>query len=108
MGNEGNKGNVMTDQVLTVTLTKYIETRIFEDRPHIRGRRVPVATVAYTARTQNASVEQLMYDFTLSEEQVLAALLYYKEHAEEIDAQEKAEIVAFEEMKRLHEQKRES
>jgi len=107
MGNEGNKGNVMTEQVLTVTLTKYIETRIFEDRPHIRGRRVPVATVAYNARTNSWGVQELMYQFSLSEEEVLAALLYYKEHAEEIDAQELAEIEAFNEMKRLHEQKRE-
>ena len=85
-----------------VDLSKYIEVRLFEDRPHIRGRRVPVATIAYNARTNNWSLPELAYQFTLSEEQVLAALLYYAEHKEEIDAQEAAELEKMAEMKRLY------
>lgn len=33
------------------------------------------------------TVAELADDFTLSEEQVLAALLYYREHQAELDAQ---------------------
>lgn len=33
----------------TVDLTKYIETRLFGDRPHVRGRRIPAAAVVRRA-----------------------------------------------------------
>ena len=60
-----------------VDLSKYIEIR--EDRPQIRGRRLPIMFIvaAYDAGT---SVHDLAYQFTLNTEQVLAALLYYHEH----------------------------
>lgn len=81
----------MTDQTApAVDLDKYIEVRIFGERPHIRGRRIPVATLAYSARSQGWGVADLAYNFTLSEAQVLAALLYYEEHKDMIDAQEAA------------------
>lgn len=81
----------MTDQTApAVDLDKYIETRIFGERPHVRGRRIPVATLAYSARSQGWGVAELVYNFTLSEAQVLAALLYYQEHKDLIDAQEAA------------------
>jgi uncharacterized protein (DUF433 family) len=86
----------------TVDLSKYIETRLFEERPHVRGRRVPVGTIAYNARTNHWDVAELAYQFTLSEAQVLAALLYYAEHRDEIDAQESAEQEKLNEMKRLY------
>jgi uncharacterized protein (DUF433 family) len=72
-----------------VDLSKYIEIR--DDRPHIRGRRLPVAFVAAAHQANHASIEELAYQFTLSEEQVLAALLYYREHKTEIDAQDAAD-----------------
>jgi len=74
----------------TIDLSKYIEIRLFEDRPHIRGRRIPVATIAYNARTNGWGVSELAENFGLTDEQVLAALLYYSEHTAEIDAQEAA------------------
>jgi len=86
----------------TVDLSKYIETRLFGERPHIRGRRVPVAIVAYNARTNNWDVAELAYQFTLSESEVLSALLYYAEHKDMIDAQEREEQARLNEMKRLH------
>jgi uncharacterized protein (DUF433 family) len=86
----------------SVDLSKYIETRLFGARPHIRGRRVPVATVAYNARTNGWDVAELAYEFTLSESEVLSALLYYPEHGDEIDAQEREEQAKLDEMKRLH------
>ncbi len=85
-----------------IDLAKYIEVRLFEDRPHIRGRRVPVATIAYNAATQGWNVAQLAYQFTLSESEVLSALLYYQEHKADIDAQEEAELEKMAEMKRLY------
>jgi uncharacterized protein (DUF433 family) len=74
----------------TIDLSKYIETQLFQDRPHIRGRRIPVATIAYNARTNGWGVSELADNFGLSDEQVLAALLYYSDHASEVDAQEAA------------------
>jgi len=80
----------MTDNAPPLDLSKYIETRAFGKRPHIRGRRVPVAALAYSAHSQGWDVPRLAYEFTLSEAQVLSALLYYEEHKAEIDAQEAA------------------
>ena len=71
-----------------IDVSKYVEIRLFGDRPHIRGRRIPVATIAYSARSQNWTVADLAYQFGLSEPQVLAALLYYAEHQSELDQQE--------------------
>ncbi|MFN8372467.1 MAG: DUF433 domain-containing protein [Anaerolineae bacterium] len=88
----------MTDYVLD----KYIETRIFGERPHIRGRRIPVATLAYNARSNHQTVTELAHDFDLSEAEVLAALLYYEENKAEIDAQERADQTAFDEMYRQY------
>jgi uncharacterized protein (DUF433 family) len=85
-----------------VDLSKYIETRLFGDRPHIRGRRVPVAIIASNARTNGWAVPELAYQFTLTEAQVLAALLYYAEHQAEIDAQEQIERQQMAEMKRQY------
>lgn len=93
----------MSDQpAIALDLSKFIEVRIFGERPHIRGRRVPIATIAYNARTNGWSVEELAHNFSLTESQVLAALLYYQEHKAEIDAQEKAEQALFDEMHRRH------
>jgi uncharacterized protein (DUF433 family) len=81
----------MTDQTAFATdLSQYIETRWFEDRPHIRGRRIPISVIANTAISNKHGVPELMYDFDLSETEVLAALLYYRKHKEEIEAQEAA------------------
>ncbi len=73
----------------TVDLSKYIEMR--DERPCLRGRRLPVAFVAAAQQTNQLSVAELAYQFTLTEEQVLAALLYYREHKAEIDRQDAAE-----------------
>ena len=79
-----------------VNLSKYIEIR--DNRANVRGRRLKVAFVA-SAHKAGASISELAYDFTLEEEQVLATLLYYHEHREEIDAQDALDI---EESQKLH------
>ncbi len=80
----------MTDHLLTVDLSKYIETRLLGDRPHLRGRRLPIAVIAQTAADNGHGVAELMYDFDLTETEVLAALLYYSEHKDSIETQEAA------------------
>jgi len=85
-----------------VNLTKYIEVRIFGERPHIRGRRIPVATIAYSHRDPGWSVAELAYNFGLSEPEVLSALLYYEENRDMIDAQEAAYQVELDEAYRLY------
>jgi uncharacterized protein (DUF433 family) len=42
-------------------------------------------------QANHLSIAQLAYEYTLSEEQVLAALLYYREHKAELDAQDAAD-----------------
>lgn len=80
----------MTNYAPALDLTKYIEAKWFDDRPHIRGRRVPVWVIAYAAHTNDYNVKELAYDYTLTEAEIFAALLYYEEHKEQIDAQEAA------------------
>ncbi|MBN2304678.1 MAG: DUF433 domain-containing protein [Anaerolineae bacterium] len=86
----------------SVDLRKYIDTSLFGERPHIRGRRVPVATVAYSAQSEGWGTSELAYQFTLNEAEVLSALLYYQEHKAEIDAQEAEEQHLLDEMYQLH------
>ncbi len=72
----------------TVDLSKYIDFKFFGERPHIRGRRIWVSMIAANAEHNHWSVAELAYNFTLTEEEVLAALLYYREHKEDIDRQD--------------------
>ena len=71
-------------------LRKYIEMR--NDRPHIRGLKLKVMFIVDMQRTNNFSIAELAYGYTLTEEQVLAALLYYREHQAEMDAQDEADL----------------
>ena len=87
----------MLDKAPALDLTKYVEARLFGDRPHVRGRRVPVAAIAYNAKTNGWDVATLAHEFTFSEAQVLAALLYYQENQSLIDAQEQVEQTAMDE-----------
>ncbi|HLU09207.1 MAG TPA: DUF433 domain-containing protein [Oceanobacillus sp.] len=85
-----------------VDLRKYIEVRLFGERPHIRGRRIPVANIVRAMQMNNLSVAETAYNFSISEAEVLAALLYYEEYKEEIERQEEEEARLFEEMKRRY------
>lgn len=85
-----------------VDLSKYIETRLFVERPHIRDRRIPVATVARWQRANGWTIAETAHNFTLDEIEVMAALLYYEQHTEKLDAQEQEENRLFDDMKRQH------
>ena len=79
----------MSANAPTIELTRYIEFRRFGPRPHVRGRRIPVAVIASAARDNpEIGIEGLQLAYDLSETEVLAALLYYGQHQAEIDAQE--------------------
>src|SRR4029434_10898232 len=74
-----------------VDLRKYIDHYFFGGyRPHVRGRRLPVADVAAYAHSTSASVAELAYAYSITEAEALAALLYHEEHQAEIDAYEQA------------------
>lgn len=83
-------------------LENYVEKHLLGERPHIRGRRIPVAQIARRMKLNNWTVAETAYDFSLSEAEVLAALLYYTENQSDIDAQEAEEQAKFDEMKRLY------
>jgi uncharacterized protein (DUF433 family) len=53
--------------------------------------------IAFAARARTMTIPELAHDYTLSEAQILAALLYYEEHREQIDAQEAREAAFFNE-----------
>ncbi|MBI1258440.1 MAG: DUF433 domain-containing protein [Chloroflexi bacterium] len=80
----------MADREYAIDLSQYIEARLFGERPHIRGRRIPIVVIAHTASANEHGVAELMYDFDLSEAEVLAAMLYYTEHKATLEAQEEA------------------
>lgn len=75
---------------LDVDLTKYIDKTEFGDRPHIRGRRITVAQIADTAANQSWDLDSVADEYTLTKAQVLAALLYYEEFHDQVDALEAA------------------
>ena len=81
-----------------VDLSKYIEMR--NGRANIRGRRLPVAFIAGAVRINGLSNSEIAFEFTISETQVAAALLYYYEHQAEIDAQDEEDLIA---SKAMHE-----
>jgi len=83
-----------------VDLRKYIEMR--DGVANVKGRRLPVAFIASAQKVRQLSIADIAYEFTLTEEQVLAALLYYREHQAEVDAQDAAETAAFEAMRQQH------
>ncbi len=78
------------DRDFVIDLSQYIETRFFGERPHVRGRRIPLWVIAHTAADNGHGISELMVDFDLSEAEVLAALLFYSEHKSIIEVQEAA------------------
>jgi uncharacterized protein (DUF433 family) len=78
----------MSETAFAIDLSQYVETRLFGDRPHVKGRRIPIWVIAHFAGDNKHGIPELMYDFDLSEAQALAALLYYAEHKDMIEAQE--------------------
>jgi uncharacterized protein (DUF433 family) len=75
-------------QITEIDLSEYIERRYFQERPHVRGRRIPVIVIVEAAYDGGRTISEMMQDYSLSESEVLAALLYYTEHKAEIEALE--------------------
>ena len=68
-------------------LSKYIEVRLFGERPHIRGRRITVGDLVGWIQAQKWNPQEAADEFGLSMSQVLSALLHYTENREMIDHQ---------------------
>ncbi len=73
-----------------INLSQYIETHLMGDRPHLKDQRLPVATIAHSLRDNpSLSVANLAQQFNVSETEILAVLLYYAQHQDLVDVQEK-------------------
>ena len=92
----------MNAEPTDVDLSKYIDMVHFGDRPHIRGRRVPVGMIVRRMQVNSWTVEQTAEDFALTETEILAALLYYEQHKALIDQQEAEEDALFQQMKQQY------
>ena len=91
------------DAIPEVTdLRKYIETRFYGERPHIRGRRLLVSMIAANVEGNTWTIAETSRNFGITESEVLAALLYHREHNDEIDGQDREELRQFDEMYCLH------
>lgn len=82
----------------TLDLSKYVETRLMGDRPHVRGRRLPVTFVAKDY-FDGKSIAEIMEEYAIAEEQVLAAILFYREHQQILDAHDAEEVRLWQEMR---------
>jgi len=63
-----------------------ISPKIRFGKPCIAGRRISVSDIAVWHERQGRSVDEICEDFHLTPADVHAALAYYFEHREEIDA----------------------
>lgn len=86
----------------TADLSKYIDFKFFGERPHIRGRRIWVSMIAANDQARAWRISELAADFSLTEEEVLAAILYYREHKDEIDRQDVEAQKEFDELAARH------
>jgi uncharacterized protein (DUF433 family) len=69
-------------------LSKYIEVRLFGERPHIRGRRITIGDLVGWIQAQKWTPLEAAEEFGLSVSEVLTALLYYTENQDMIDQQQ--------------------
>lgn len=76
--------------MLAKSLDSYIESRpgVCGGKPCIAGRRIRVIDVATWHESMRMSTEEIAAEYDLSPQEIYAALAYYYEHREEIDAQQ--------------------
>jgi hypothetical protein len=80
--------------IITLDLSKYVDTS--GERPVLRGSELPIATLAYRALSCSWGLDELAYQFSLSEIDVLAGLLYYTQYRDQVDALEDSSDLEFE------------
>lgn len=71
-------------------------------KPCIAGRRISVSDIAVWTQRQGRSVDEICEDFQLTSADVHAALAYYFEHRQEIDADLERQRQLDEEFARTH------
>jgi len=77
-----------------------IEPEICHGRPHIEGTRIRVQDVAIWHERLGMSVDEIGAEYDLSLAQIYAALSYYFDHKDSIDAAITADIAYFEAFKK--------
>jgi len=77
-----------TPPTIKLDLSKYIEVRLFGERPHIRGRRITVGDLVGWVQAQKWAPQEAADEFGLSVSEVLTALLHYAENKDMIDQQQ--------------------
>lgn len=87
--------------MLTVQSINQIATdeRVRNGRPHIMGTSVTVADVAVVKIYHQQDADDIAQWFNLDLSQVYAALAYYYDHKDEVDADIQAQIRRAEELK---------
>jgi uncharacterized protein (DUF433 family) len=88
--------------MLAKSLDSFIESKpgVCGGKPCIAGRRIRVYDVYVYTEIHKMSIDEIVADFQLTPQEVHAALAYYYEHRDEIDAQMAAEREYAEEMKK--------
>lgn len=90
--------------MLTRSLDSYIESRpdVCGGKPCIAGRRIRVIDVATWYEQMKMSIEEIAREFDLAPQEIHAALAYYYEHHDEIEARQAQDDEFIEEMKRQY------
>lgn len=76
-----------------------IDPQICGGKPCISGRRIPVAFVATWHEKQGLDVPTIAADYDLTPVEIYAALAYYNDHRDEVEAQLREEEQFAEQMK---------
>lgn len=87
-----------------VTLDKFIERTpdIFGGKPRISGRRIRVIDIAIWHEKLGLSADTIASKYDLSLAEIYAALAYYFDHREELEAELQSDEAFLAEMKRRY------
>jgi uncharacterized protein (DUF433 family) len=88
----------------TDTLTQHIVATpsVLGGKPHISGHRISVQDVAIWHERMGKSVDEIATEYGLTLGEVYAALSYYHDHREEVEASIRSGAALVEEMKQRH------
>jgi uncharacterized protein (DUF433 family) len=88
----------------TETVTQHIVATpgVLGGKPRIAGHRISVQDVAIWHERMGKSVDEIATEYELTLGEVYAALSYYHDHREEIEASIRAGAALVEEMKQRH------
>lgn len=79
-----------------------IDPQVCGGKPCIAGRRIPVAFVAVWHERQGLDIPTIAQEYDLTPVEIYAALAYYNDHRDEIDAREQTDATFAAELKSKH------